>query len=322
MVTLSCRVAGVLVAYYLAPISNGLGDLIVSIPILQALISTGTPTYLIMRSPAQHGLANHIVGLAGSIREDDFKPSSLNPEDTFYNFRDHPLQADHVWGSEEFERKYPGYRINEVLKGICSDWNIAADFETLHPLPFEHRKECEDRIILIPGSAGRFKCWPAKHWIALADKLQKTGAKTLIVGQPERSDVVRDLLNFGLEHIETPTLKDALDVVSSSRCAISVDTGLMHLCVHQGIPTVALFRYNDMFLRSYPKTRNFVGPLCAPVCREREFAGAPNEKIEYKVWELWDPMTCALEKPEEHCMAQISPHAVFDAVAELLAEKV
>lgn len=319
--SLSCRLAGVFVAYYVAPISNGLGDLIVSIPILQALISTGKPTYLIMRSPAQDGLSDCIDGLAGSIREGDFDASALSAQDTFYNFRDHPLQSDYVWGSEEFEQTYPGFRINDVLSGICSDWNIAADFEVLKPLAFKRLEGCEDKVLLIPGSAGRFKCWPAKHWIDLASRLHDAGAKTLIVGQPERSDVVRDLIDFGLDHIETRTLKDALDVVSSSRCAVSVDTGLMHLCIHQGIPTVALFRYNTMFLRSYPRTRNFVGPVCETVCREREFAGAPNEKIEYEVWELWDPMTCALEDPDEHCMAKIRPDAVSHAVLELFADR-
>lgn len=59
-------------ANYLAPVANGLGDLIVSLPALQALIKTGQPTYLVTRSPFQEGLEARIAGLAGSIREIDF----------------------------------------------------------------------------------------------------------------------------------------------------------------------------------------------------------------------------------------------------------
>jgi hypothetical protein len=309
------------VAYYIAPISNGLGDLIVSIPILQALISTGEPTHLIMRSPAQYGLADCIEGLAGSLKESEFNPSSLAKTDKFFNFRNHPLQSDYLWGSKEFEAQYPGYRINDVLKGICRDWGIQADFESLKPLSFRRKHDCADRILLVPGSAGLFKCWPAAHWIELADGLQKRGRQVAVIGQPERSDVVREVLDFGIDHIATPTLKDALDVVSSAAGAVSVDTGLMHLCVHQGIPTVALFRYNTMFLRPYSRTRNLIGPLCPKECMDREFEGAPNERIEYKVWQLWEPMTCALDDPNEHCMAKIQPAQVLESIMELAVEK-
>jgi hypothetical protein len=310
------------VAFYFAPISNGLGDLIVSIPILQSLIATGTPTYLIMRSPAQWGLSDSLEGLAGSIREDEFNPLSLSSRDKLFNFRDHPLQTDFIWGSSEFEERYPGYKINDVLKGICADWGIEADFENLKPLPFRTRSECSGRILLIPGSSGRFKCWPVKHWLDLNTKLQDRGLSTFIIGQPDRSDVVATLVDFGLDHIETPTLKDALDVVSSSLCAVSVDTGLMHLSVHQGIPIVALFRYNTMFMRPCAKARNFAAPRCPSECIELELSGAPNEKIEYKVWENWTPMSCALETPEDSCMSKISPDEVFTAVTEMVAKNV
>lgn len=305
-------------AFYLAPISNGLGDLIVSIPILQTLIETGEPTYLVMRSPAQEGLTSRLEGLAGAIKESDFDPKSISTSDMFYNFRDHPLQSDYVWGSKEFEAHYPGYRINEVLKGICTDFGIEVDFETLRPLQFKKKSECEDRIAFLPGSAGLFKCWPSSHWIDLSQRLQTLGLQPFVVGQPERCLVVQELIEHGLEHIPTPELVDAIDVLSSSKCVIAVDTGLMHASVHQGVPTVGLFRYNTMFMRSYERVRSLVGPLCAEACMEREFAGAPNEKLKYPVWEFWEPLTCALDDVAERCMTQISPAMVEDAVRQLI----
>lgn len=305
-------------AFYLAPISNGLGDLIVSIPILRSLIETGEPTYLVMRSPAQEGLMPRLAGLAGAIKESEFDLNSISSSDTFYNFRDHPLQSDFIWGSKEFEQRYPGYKINDVLKGICNDFGIEVDFENLVPLPFNRRPECQSKVALLPGSAGLFKCWPSFHWLELSQRLESLGLKTFVVGQPERCSVVKELIDHGLDHIETPALIDAIDVLSSSKCVIAVDTGLMHASVHQGVPTVGLFRYNTMFMRPYGYTRYLVGPLCPDVCLQREFAGAPNEKLEYPVWEFWEPLTCALDDVTKRCMTQITPAMVEHAVNDLL----
>lgn len=309
-------------AFYVAPISNGLGDLIVSIPILQALIKTDEPTYLIMRSPAQSGLSNRIEGLAGSIKESEFDESTLKPTDKYFNFRDHPLQSDYIWGSEEFEAKYPGYKINDVLIEICREWGIDVDFENLVTLPFKHRSESENRIVFVPGSAGLFKCWPIEHWIRLHDLFDKQGEEVVIVGQPERSADVRALIEYGAKHVPTPTLEDAVDVISSAMCSIAVDTGLMHMSVHQGVPTVAIFRYNTMFMRPYKNKRPLVAPVCPAVCREREFADAPNERLRFPVWQLWEPLTCALENQQEHCLYQITPEMVMGEVRAFMAERV
>ncbi len=242
-------------AYYLAPISTGLGDLIVSLPALQALIKTGKPTYLISRTPMQEGLESRITGLAGMIRENAFEPEKLSDDDVFYNLRNHPLQTDCIWGSENFEKAYPGYKITDVLKGICADFGISADYETLIPLPFQQRSDCTDAIVLVPGSAGIVKCWPSFHWIDLANRLLKSGQKVVIVGQPDRSPIVKECLESGLAHVQTPTMADALDALSSARCVVAGDTGLMRMAIHQNVPTVALFRYNVMFKRDYPHVR-------------------------------------------------------------------
>jgi len=310
-------------AIYLAPISNGLGDLIVSIPILQSLIKTGEPTYLVMRSPAQYGLSDRIPGLAGSIKESEFNPEALSPDDRFYNFRAHPLQSDYIWGSAEFEAKYPGFRINDILAGICRDWGIEADFERLIQMPFKFREDFADRIVFVPGSSGIFKCWSATNWISLYELLKAAGRQVIVVGQPDRSSQVRDVIAHGVPHVETKQIGEAVDAVSSASCVVSVDTGLMHIAVHQNTPTVALFRYNTMFMRSYKHKRSLIAPLCDPACIERELKGAPNEKLRYTEWALWDSLTCALDDGSQPCarMSEITANMVYDAVMDLLAER-
>ncbi|CAN5123119.1 hypothetical protein BH11CYA1_BH11CYA1_16260 [soil metagenome] len=313
-------------AFYLAPVANGLGDLIVSLPALQALINTGQPTYLVTRSPFQEGLEARIEGLAGSVRETEFESAQLKAGDTYFNLRNHPLQTDHIWASPEFERQYPGYKINHVLKGICADFGIDANYDHLTPLPFTTRLEAKDTVIFIPGSAGIVKCWPVQHWLDLAAELKSKGQKLAVLGQPERSEIVRDCLKAGLEHIPTPTIIDALDVISSAQSVVAVDTGLMHIALHQMIPTVSLFRYNVMFQRDYPHVRSLVAPLCQQSCIDIEFSAVPNKVVNFDIFKenenltYWETWKCTSEKWEERCMSAITVESVLGAVTELSME--
>lgn len=310
-------------AVYLAPISHGLGDLLVSLPAIQALIKSGEPTYLVMRSPYQEGLSERIAGLAGSIREVDLQLDDLGKDDKVFNLRDHPLQTDYIWGSEEFESKYPGYKINDVLKGVCADFGIDADFEHCSPLTFNKRPEVEGKIAFIPGSAGAVKCWPAEHWLKLAALFEERGMDCFVIGQPERSEVVNQVLQKGLKHVVTPKAVDALDVLSSSRCAIGVDTGLMHMAVNQGVPTVGLFRYNVMFVRPYEHFRCLPAPVCPQSCIDREYHDVENAIVTYdgfpseNTFVYWKTWSCAQSEGEQ-CMWKVTPDMVLKAVESLL----
>ena len=84
----------------LAPVSYGLGDLVVSLPAVQALVSESQPAWLVARSPSQRLLAERIDGLAGVVDESTY---TERPGDRFIDLRDHPLQRDVWWGSVEFE---------------------------------------------------------------------------------------------------------------------------------------------------------------------------------------------------------------------------
>ena len=88
---------------YIAPISWGLGDLVVSLQAVQTLIDQGGQTYLIARSQCQSELAMRVQGLAGTVLERDFDSSNLAPADLYLNLREHPLQKNYWWGSPEFE---------------------------------------------------------------------------------------------------------------------------------------------------------------------------------------------------------------------------
>ena len=115
---------------YVAPISFGLGDLVVSLPAIQALIAQGRhhgdETWLVTRSVAQARLAERIAGLAGWVDEESFDRD--HHDGRLVDLRDHPLQRDWWWGSAEFEDAFGPLSINDVLGRICADFGIDADF--------------------------------------------------------------------------------------------------------------------------------------------------------------------------------------------------
>ena len=110
---------------YVAPISFGLGDLVVSIPVVQALIAdgrrTGDETWLVARSASQALLSQRIPGLAGCVDEETFRP--VPGTDRVVDLRDHPLQRDYWWGSAEFEAALGPLDINLNHIGTSSYLN-------------------------------------------------------------------------------------------------------------------------------------------------------------------------------------------------------
>lgn len=303
-------------AHYLAPLAAGLGDLIVSLPAVHGLIDAGRETYLVIRANVQQGLVERIEGLSGTVSEAAFAKRTRLAGDVFINMRDHALQKDYWWGSPEFDRQFPGVTINHLLKTICSDLGIAANFESLKPLKFKPQKHVFGSVVFVPGSDGSYKCWPTKHWLTLAEMFKQEGIRIIMVGQPESSDAVQELLPF-LDWLPTKELPDALDVLSSARAVISVDTGLLHLAVNQGIPTIGLYRSHPVFWRHYLHSFAVTARPCDARCVIESLKCTTNEVIDfsnfnYKSW------TCQVPD-DQTCMSTLSPQRVF-AVAQSNAE--
>src|SRR5580658_9825583 len=152
-----------------APISFGIGDLVVSLPAIQALITAGSQcneeAWLVTRSPAQSRLAPRIVGLAGCADETSVR---LAGTDQLVDLRDHPIQRDFWWGSAAFEEEFGPIDINDIIQRICDDMGIAADFSRPIPLDAHPRPELGDSVLLVTETDGVGKTWPAERWAAIA----------------------------------------------------------------------------------------------------------------------------------------------------------
>lgn len=280
----------------------------ISLPALQALIASGEETILVVRSPAQLGLAGYIPGLAGTIPEPDFLSQQLPAGARYVNLRDHPLQTEYRWDTPEFKKLYPDYLIMEVAAHIASDKGIDCDFRTLTPLPYRPVRQLHAQILLIPGSSHDVKRWPTDHWLTLSERLD---GRVLVIGEPDKSPPVAALLEAGLRHWPTPTFADLVDALSSALSVVSIDTGPMHLAIHQGTPTIGLYLNDPFYMRREKHAAAVTAPPCGSRCFDLSMEEPLNEDVEWQSWAPLKNWQCQ-ESEAERCMTQISVNAVLD----------
>jgi Glycosyltransferase family 9 (heptosyltransferase) len=258
---------------YLAPISYGLGDLVVSLPAIQALISDGPPIWLVARAPSQRLLSERIAGLAGVVDESDL---TYTASDRLIDLRDHPLQRDYWWGSAAFEQERGPLDINQILQLICHDFGIDADFTRPLPLEADPRPELGGTVLLIHETDGAHKGWGVDRWAALAAGLRADGYE---VAQVTKGESTLPLSSAEVPALVAPTPAAAVDALSSCRAAVGVDTGLTHVAVQQGTPTVAICRRSSVYVRPWPNCAILRGDDCTAECAAAEASYAYNEVV-------------------------------------------
>ena len=297
---------------FVAPISYGIGDLVVSLPAIQALIAAGSAqneeTWLVARAPGQRRLAPRIVGLAGCVDEASLCPGE---GDRLVDLRDHPLQRDFWWGSAAFEEEFGPLDINEILGRICADFGIAADLSRPIPLEAHPRPELSTSVLLVSETDGADKAWPADRWASVAAQLAAAG---LDVRQVSRSASPGDRHGTGIPPLPATTLGSAVDALTACRAVIGVDTGLTHIAAQQGTPTVTICRLSSVYFRPWSHCRVLRGERCTEECIAVEAAYAYNDQVSLRDLPL-DPRTCPSGAP---CLDRTGPAQAVALLRELL----
>ena len=296
---------------YIAPISFGLGDLMVSLPAIQALIAENPPgeTWLVARAPGQAVLADRIAGLGGCVHEDDFDPGRADGR--FLDLRDHSLQRDYWWGSPEFDGAVGPLTINEILARISADFGIPADFSQSVPLVAQQeRPEVRDAVLFVTESDGT-KRWAPGRWAELARQIRDGG---IDVGMVVRDEPVAEVSGIGIDAVRAPTPGDAVDLLTSCRAVVGIDTGLTHIAAQQGTPTVGIYRDRAVYFRPWPHCRAVVGDRCDESCQSIERGYAYNARVS-SPGSAWQPRRCPIGA---RCLEKVRPADVMDALGELL----
>jgi hypothetical protein len=297
---------------YVAPISFGLGDLVVSLPIVQALIADsgrrGDETWLVARSASQARLAERIPGLAGFVDEETFPP--VSGADRLVDLRAHPLQRDHWWGSPDFEAAVGPLDINQILDRIAGDFGIDADFSAPRPLRSVLEPGLDSTVLLVTETDGPAKAWPATKWESLAAQLRPR----FDVRQVTRTATGGDLDPLVAPALPVPNPGAAVDALSSCRGVIGIDTGLTHIAVQQRTPTVTICRHNSVYFRPWRHARALRGAPCNAACLTEEGASAYNDRISLRGFQ-WKPRTCP---SGQQCLADLQPEQAVRLLDELV----
>jgi hypothetical protein len=309
---------------FFAPLGSGIGDVVIAMPAFAWLTANSDrEVWLVARGPRQLGFEKRIPNLAGVIREVDLQ-GVLSDADTYINLRAHKLQTDYNWYGATFERDYPGFLVNDIMNEICVSQGIHADFSRFPRMQSTKIEGLQRTVAIVPGTTSNFKSWPAEHWLKLCEHIRRVESLDLLMlgeasTDPDRSPVVAQLKQAGILHYETPEIAEAIDVLSSVAAVVSVDTGLMHIAVQQGTPTVALFNSVHTYLRPVEHCRPIFAPQCAVECQFPEPDGSAFP-VEYKEWVWWEGVFnyCKAATP---CMTGVSVDAVAAKLGEALASR-
>lgn len=292
----------------IAPVSYGLGDLVVSLPAIQALIEGDSPVWLVTRSPSQRGLAQRIAGLAGMVDEAEL---TCHPGDRLIDLRDHPLQRDFWWGSAEFEAQFGHLTINAILERICRDFGIEADFSRPVPLRATRRSDLDRTVLLVHETDGTDKAWPPGHWRTVAAMLRAEGHDTaMVLKESGPSPLDAD----GVPGLVAATPAIAVDVLSSCRAVVGIDTGLTHIAVQQGIPTVTICRRGSVYVRPWPHSAALRGGACTDLCLDAESRYAYNRTVSLRHYRP-PSRVCPSGSP---CLHNTRPHDALTLLRGLL----
>ena len=296
---------------FIAPVSFGLGDLVVSLPVVQAAViageRSGTETWLVTRSSGQAALAERVGGLTGTVAEGDV---SLRPGEAYVDLRDHPLQRDHWWGSPEFASAHGPLSINQIIARIGAELGVVGDFSAPIPLESMDRPDAEGLVLFVADSDGTAKRWAVGRWGELAVGLGRRG---LGVAAVTRGGGGNALVDHGVPELAAPTPGDAVDVLSACLAVVGVDTGLTHIAAQQGTPTVTVTRMPAVYFREWEHTRLVAGSVCDPACRRAEREYAYNHRVDLS-GSRPGPRACPAASA---CLDSIGADSVLHALGEL-----
>lgn len=310
---------------FIAAPGKRLGDGVVMLPALQAALASGLQIRFVARSPYQIELADLVPGLTW-IAEPDFNKYILSGGDRYHDFFAHSAFQTYSFDTLKFNQSFAGANIDHLIALACRDFGLPPPLAHPQPLPFDRRNEFANCIVLVPGATSGSKRWPLNHWLDLYKQLS-IYFLVVCIGEPEKSKAVKEVIEAGIAHLPTPTVRDALDAVSSCRSVISADTGLMHLAVHQGTPTIALFNQHSIWARPHASLKAIKAKACTRECHdtflqaEKEWMSLQMEStatadsfVEFgKTWSGEDYLPCT-DPHAAKCMASIEPSHVVSHV--------
>lgn len=104
-------------------------------------------------------------------------------------------------------------------------------------------------VCIHPGARAAFRCWPAREFAAVADRLAEEGYGIVVTGSKGERDladgVVRAMKHRAVNMAGRTTLRTLAALIKKSRLLICNDTGVSHLAVALQVPSVVVFTRSE-----------------------------------------------------------------------------
>lgn len=131
-------------------------------------------------------------------------------------------------------------------------------------------------IVLLPGTGGRRKTWPAARFADLARRCASGGIPVVVAwgpGEQEAAELVARSAGPGVETAPPTTLVELAGVLAGSAAVAGGDTGPLHLAAALGVPAVGIYLATDP-ARNGPR-----GPRVRVVRNPADAAGPSAEVV-------------------------------------------
>ena len=216
----------------------------------------------------------------------------------------HPVTYSH----DDYEAR-SFFRLLEPL-GLVSPDTVPVPFLSLPVVACEQAAELlaplagRDYLVIFPGASIPQRRWGAQRFEELARRLEQEGWKVVVVGgETDVSDARLIAGTTGLNLAGRSSLAGTAAVIAGASLLISGDSGLLHMAVGLGTPTLSLFG---------PGRQKKWGPR-----------GGGDSVINHLL--PCSPCTTFGSTPEcpyqVRCMEEITPEELFQAAQRLLGEK-
>ncbi len=171
--------------------------------------------------------------------------SSREPLRLFY---DHVYEIPWSMHAVERNRRLAATALGCSLSG-AADYGLATQSETRAIEQDDHAAPAADAFaMLLHATSAESKEWPEQHWVELGAELNARNLQSVLPygNEKERQRSERLAAAIRGAHVPPPLgLRPLAELMRRARIVVGVDTGLTHLAVALGRPTIGLYCATD-----------------------------------------------------------------------------
>lgn len=125
------------------------------------------------------------------------------------------------------------------------------DARTMDNFPYfkdtlTHRSYGSDTVCVFPGATKKECFWPYERWSHLIDNIGKRGYKVVLLGGGLETNIAEKIVSKCenpnvINFVGKLSLLETTELLNKAKLLISTDSGILHMGVLCGLPTVSLF---------------------------------------------------------------------------------